>query len=72
MKVFYFVLFLLRYFLLLCFVLIAVCLLPIIALAWCVYGQEMFDYLNEVYTQIGRIAEKKIKEAKYKLYKNTN
>ena len=67
MRVFYFVLFLLRYFLLLCFVLITICFFPIIALAWCIYGKEMFEYLNEVCTQIGKIAEKKIKEAKYKL-----
>ena len=69
MKLFYFFLFCIRFFLLICFVLATVCLLPIIALVWGVYGQEMFDYLNEVCAQIGNIADKKIKEAKEKFYK---
>ena len=65
-KFFGFILYCLRNFLLVSFVLGIVFLLPIIGLYWLILGQELFDCMNKFVVDFGIISEKKINEAKEK------
>ena len=65
-KIFYFVLYCLRNFLLVSFVLAIVFLLPIIGLYWLILGKELFDCMGKFVEDFGIISEKKINEAKEK------
>lgn len=65
-KVFYFILYCVRYFLTVLFVLFLFSVLPLIVVYWLFFGNDLFDYLNEVAEKIVNIMENKLEVNKEK------
>lgn len=66
MKVFYFILYCVRYFLTVLFVLFLFSVLPLIVVYWLFFGNDLFNYLNEVAEKIVNIMENKLEVNKEK------
>lgn len=65
-KIFYFVLYCFRTLLAMLFVLFLFLILPIISIYWLFFGNDLFNYLNEVVKNIENIMQKKLEENKEK------
>lgn len=66
MKVFYFILYCVRYFLTVLFVLFLFSVLPLIVVYWLFFGNDLFNYLNEGAEKIVNIMENKLEANKEK------